>query len=326
MKLYSRKVLVRSMLAIMVICTILQAVGISMFNIPSITVLDSVFKVIDGNITMTNILFALMLTFNLVMKARICNNTENLRWEIVTVAFMFSFAIQDSNNMALVLMFELFLVITYYHGSSRDKIIQYLNLTIITFIYQALSSWYKFGVLDLSREFATGEMLLYSIDNMVLLIAIYIDKKGAERREKETTWTYLFYPFVRPEKVIRRECTEGEKSPDEDYQLTTGDQVLRAVVAILQLGLVATAVTINSRFIVFLIVYLIGFLPQKVTMRFDYHAENIIGCTVQSLITFYVACAIVPQVGISVLLPVVSGTVIVTAVLFLKKMGVLKNG
>lgn len=297
-----------AMIAVVVVCTIFELIGLSIFQVPEQSRLITIGEHIDRlNLSMITSTFILAVT--MIFITLISTGTK-LKVEVVATCALLSLVSQLKVHPIVPTSIVFIICLIYGRSKMRFTISRYINLMVITGGYQFLASIYKFGFYKSGRDFTASDILLFSIDNIALLIAINLDRKGGERHEKENIWLELVYPFAGKPEVFPG---DGDAVEAEDSQivLSYGDKVLMVLVSIFQLGVVAAAVTINSRFIVWLIVYLFGYFPQKVYTGFGYHAATLLGCTLQSIAVFYVACAIVPEVGISVLLPVISGVAII---------------
>lgn len=310
MKHWSPRVLVISMAITSGIAGILQLTGISIFKFPA----ESIVYRLDSIITHTlplGLLHACLLAVNMTLMICIVAR-KSYRWEIGVLTFILSCVLQIKDDARVEATLLVFFIALWICGNLKEVVVRFVNILVITTLYQPVASFYKFGLIPSIRDFTPGQIVLYSIDNLIFLVAIYYDTKGGKENAERNPLMDLVYPCFR---FTARNPKTAQKAP-ESFQLTNLDRILMVLVAIFQLGLIAAAVTINNRFIIFLIVYLFGFFPQKLATGFNYHAETLGACTIQSLIAFYVACAIVPQVGVSVLLPVCSGTAIV-AVIFI---------
>lgn len=256
------------------------------------------------------LLHSVLLTINMVFLTCITSR-KRCKWEIIAICFLFASILQVLQDARVHATILVFIIALYLEKNLKQITARFINIFVITALYQLVASFYKFGLIPPVGDFSPGQMLLYSIDHIVLLTAIYIDTKGGRTNEEGNPLLDLVYPCIR----VTESRSRTENANHETIQLTALDRVLMVTVAILQIGIIVTAVTINDRFWVFLIVYILGFFPQKLATGFNYHADTLVGCTIQSLITFYVACAVVPQVGVSILLPVCAGTAIVVVIL-----------
>lgn len=305
MRPYNKRVLVICLACTSIIAGLLQLAGITVFQFPPKLTTDWI-EVISSNTFFTIFIHAVLLTINMTLMVCIISR-KPYTWEIGCFCAVTACLLQlldDARIHATILVLIVAIMTT---KSIKLPLIRFTNLIILTTIYQLVASFYKFGVIPTSSDFTLYQIILYSIDNIVFITAIYVDTKGGKRNEEGHPLVDLVYPCFR----LTQSRPETSHQAAEDVHLTTIDRVLMVMVAIGQVGVISAAVAINHRFIVFLIVYLLGFFPQKLATGFNYHAQTIGACTVQSLIAFYVACSIVPQVGISVLLPVCSGTAIV---------------
>lgn len=311
----SSRVLVLSMIGVVIAAGIGSLVGLSVFRIPDESRLNSIGAYLE-QINMELVVHILLLAFTTVLVTLISTQTK-LRLELALICVFGAFLVQLPDNDYLPTLFALLCVWAFGYENLRYSVLRFANLMVITGGYQWLATLYKKGFILHQNSFTIGEVLLYSVDNIALLIAIHYDQKGIDFNE-QTFKQVLVYPFVRQPRVLPR-YSEPAHEDFSTVVLSYADRVILTVVALFQLGVVAMAVTLNSRFIVWLIVYIFGFFPQKLVTGFSYHANTILGCTFQSLIAFYIACAIVPQVGVSVLLPVASGALLVVVIQFITK-------
>jgi len=323
---------------------ILQILGVRVFNLPEYHAIRKIGDIID-NLNAFRILSIITLTINMALLVSITANIKMKieTWVICFIISSISHYISLVDSRIIPTLMVLFIGLIFRSDSYRNVVFRYLNIMVITFIYQIFSGIYKTGMVAGIGNYTAGDVLLFSIDNYVLLVAIYIDKilkaskeiykKGVSKHEKASGKSKdilgsLVYPFAFPSQEVQRNCAEdnGYIQEQVDLQsLSKWDKVVMAVVAIFQLGVVATACALNKKFIVFLIAYLLGFLPQKISTKMSYHAKSIIGCAVQSFIAFYVATALMPQIGISTLLPVCAGTAIIAIIIVLQNVGVLST-
>lgn len=217
-------------------------------------------------------------------------------------------------------------------------ILRGIEVYIFVGAYQLLSFVAKTQILDLNYDLGLVGQTLYYIDFCAFLaILLIIYKEGDEHHRREGQkadggnskercylvcsvlsekvrfrWKNKRNAGLRRGSVRKRLDTEG---------LTSSEVKLVYIVAVIQFVLVSMATAINRKFYVFLILYFIGFLPQKLSdkVRMDYHAATLLGCTIQSIASFYVVCAVVPDLSISIFFPVLAGAGFVAALVWFQK-------
>lgn len=318
--LFSKRVVVWSMFVVCIICAGLQFLGVGIFNIPD----KSTIHILGGLVSRFNldiVLTVMLLTINYIFVIMISTKCS-FSIILFSICFFGAATAQLSDSMLAPNIVSVLLVLLFMEQKKVNCFARYINTLAITGIYQLLSSCYKFGIIDFNKVFSPAEKLLYSLDGLVFLIAIYLDRREEKPSEEVSAWRLVVYPIFRAKEEFQR---DHEQDQSEVVRLNKAEYAVMVVVAIFQMCIVTTAVALNERLIVFIIVYLFGFFPQKMSTGFNYHASTIMGCTAQSLVAFYAAAALVPTVGISVLLPVCAGTGIIVVMLLIQKRR-LKNG
>jgi len=116
--------------------------------------------------------------------------------------------------------------------------------------------------------------------------------------------------------VLRRSpCVQNEVK--DEVELTRAETIFMVAMQPIQLLLISFCVAINNRFIVFLLLFFAGFLPQRLckTHTIAYDAGNgqngkWYACLFQTVLCFYVVCAALPTQHLSLVLPTLVGSIV----------------
>lgn len=316
-----------SMVAMLVCSFIFSIAGVSWF----MQGYDwSLLQAIDSLISNNNLVYAysaIFLTTNVLALSLISSNNFTKTSVLLAIPYYFVCVAISYSGIRFIaeivaLLFSFFIV----RNSTRlGVLLRFIESYLLINAYSALSMYIKLGALNLSGDIGIIGGTVFYIDFIAALyILCIIYMKGSIEYEKSNKGAYL----------VCRGISQGIKTAwrnrkNQEYrQKVSGredwkksDLVVLYTVQVGQLTLISIATAFNHKFGVFLVVYLLGYLPQKFSekVRMDYHAATLLGCTIQSVASFYVVCAVVPDLSVSIFLPILAGAGFVAALVWFQK-------
>lgn len=228
-----------------------------------------------------------------------------------------NYAEQTTMAWILVSMMPLPIALFLKRNISTLKTVMLFGiLTAIINSFQFLLLFVKtgntsFDYIDLS--FTDG--LFFSIDMLIFQLALlYFFKKWGEYNGFSFRMDFPRMEKRRSDKGSKKLFqTAPQESDKKSLQRSVAemkDLALAYGVQIIELSAVGFAVFLNNRLAVFVVLYLAGFIPQRMSKKYmpvEYHHPNFIVCALQSILAFYMVCASVPLLNVSLFLPIISG-------------------